>query len=375
MAGKILFTGYYGFNNFGDDLFGLACVNGLKGAGRGYLPIILSPPVSGIEAKYLVPRYLGGLYNGRGFLGKLLRLLFMVYGCLRYKDVVLSGGSVISSGASFNIRFIQYHLARLGLCRLSAIGISVGPFYSDKDRDYAKKFINRLSYLCVRDEASVQECSSLDVRIDVNLYNDLAACAPLPSMNEVSKKGRILGVSVCRFESIVGGDTEKEDLRNRVIFEGVSEFSIKHNFEVRILILNGNPLVGDVEISKELHGYLASKGIAVTISNYVNPMESLNEISECRVFFSVRLHGAISAYLLGVPFALVEYHKKCKDFLDYIGVDQECRISAGERHEAVVVSCLERTIQGCKEYRIRPEDYMENANRTFRKSPWSGDFY
>jgi len=372
MVKKILFTGYYGFNNFGDDLFGLACVNGLKKIGGDYVPVILSPPVGGVDAEFLVPKALSSLYKKQGAIGSILRTLFMVYGCLRYGDVVLSGGSVISSGGSSRIRRIQYFFTKLGFCRLSAIGISVGPFTSEKDRSDAKRFINSLSYLTVRDEASVKECNSMGVTAEAHLYNDLAGCAPLPIKNELEVNKKILGVSICRYESIVGGDAVKEHLRNMSIFCGISDFAVKHNFGVSILILNSNEVVGDIGISKKLSDYLSGNGVSVEVLDYVNPAESLKHISACDIFFSVRLHGAISAYLLDVPFLLVEYHEKCKDFLDYIGFDKKNRILAGIADESHVNKCLEAISQGGGEFSVDPLHYINISSKIFSKSLWSG---
>lgn len=370
MANKILFTGYYGFKNFGDDLFGLACVNGLRNSGSDHIPIILSPPVNGVDARYLVPAMLGGLYKSKGVIGKLLRALFMTYGCLRCRDVVLSGGSVISSGGGGNIRFIQYYLAKFGFCRLSAIGVSIGPFFSEKDRAGAKIFMNELSYLCVRDEVSVRECRRLGVDIKVNLYNDLAGCAPLPQTRGPKGSSRTLGVSLCGYESIVGGDIKRESLRNSAVFEGVSEFCIKYGFKVKVLVLNSNELVGDVGVSRAFLDYLSYRNVSAEFVGYEGPVKSLNDISSCEVFFSVRLHGAISAYLLNIPFALVEYHAKCKDFLDYIGFDEDSRISAGVVDKKEVFKCLERVCQEDNVYLIEPKEYIERSNNVFLNAPW-----
>lgn len=370
MSKKILFTGYYGFNNFGDDLFGLACINGLKKSGSNYMPIILSPPVSGIDTKYLVPKMLSRIYKDNGFIGKILRMLFMVYGCLRCRDVVLGGGSVISSYGSSRTRFIQYCLAKLNICSLSAIGVSIGPFSSEKDRSRAKKFINCLSYLTVRDAASVTECDDLGVDIDVHLFNDLAGCASLPLPDKNKNKSRTIGVSICEFESIVGGNDEDERLRNIVIFEGISAFSVKHDFKVSILILNSHEMVGDVGVSQKLYDYLSSNGVSAELIEYVNPFESLKDISDCEIFFSVRLHGAISAYLLKVPFLLVEYHRKCKDFLDYIGFEKENRILATVVDKEIIVEKLERVINERNLHIVEPEEYAEKSSRIFMESSW-----
>lgn len=373
MVKKVLFTGYYGFNNFGDDLFGLACVNGLRKNGKNYVPVILSPPVGGVDAKYLVPEVLSFLYKKQGVIGSLIRALFMIYGCLRYGDVVLSGGSVISSGGSSRIRKIQYFFTKIGVCRLSAIGISVGPFTTEKDRSDARRFINSLSYLTVRDEASVKECNSMGVDVEAHLYNDLAGCAPLPRTraNKSAVNNRVLGVSVCRYESIVGGDTVQESLRNISIFHGISDFAVKHDFSVNILILNSNEVVGDAGISKELSEYLSGSGVSSQVIDYVNPAESLKHISGCDIFFSVRLHGAISAYLLDVPFLLVEYHEKCKEFMDCIGFDEENRILSSVVDRAHVYKCIKAVSQGEGGFSVEPLDYIDISSKIFSESLWS----
>jgi polysaccharide pyruvyl transferase WcaK-like protein len=109
----------------------------------------------------------------------------------------------------------------------------------------------------------------------------------------------------------------------------------------------------------------------VEIIDYVNPVQSLKDISSSDLFFSVRLHGAISAYLLEVPFLLVEYHEKCKDFLDYIGFDKENRILASVADKVHVSECLESISDSSKNFSVVPSAYIETSNKTFTESPWS----
>lgn len=374
MAKKILFTGYYGFNNFGDDLFGWACVNGIERLGNEYVPVILSPPISGINAEYLVSERLARLYKKQNIIGSLIRVIYMIYGCLRYRDVVLSGGSVISSGSSLFTRYVQYFFVKLGFCRLSAIGISVGPFSSGKDRNKAKMFINSLNYLTVRDEASLQECRIMGLEVEANLYNDLAGCVPLSTIGNVNIDNKVLGVSVCRYESIIGADVENEILRNRAIFDGLTDFALKNDMKVKIIVLNANEIVGDISISKDLSLYLRQRGVSAEVIDYVNPILTLKVIAECNMFFSVRLHGAISAYLLNVPFILVEYHIKCRDFLDYIGYEQENRITANLTNKRPVQQSLEEIYKHKNKYSLELVKYTEKSNKIFVESPWGREF-
>ena len=56
------------------------------------------------------------------------------------------------------------------------------------------------------------------------------------------------------------------------------------------------------------------------------PEVTWKRIAECDVFFGVRLHSGIFAFIADVPFVLVEYHLKCKDFLDDINWPERWRI-------------------------------------------------
>lgn len=49
-------------------------------------------------------------------------------------------------------------------------------------------------------------------------------------------------------------------------------------------------------------------------------------IGPCDLMYSIRLHGEIFAAAANIPSLLVEYHQKCTDYLDDIGMEQEWRI-------------------------------------------------
>jgi hypothetical protein len=51
-------------------------------------------------------------------------------------------------------------------------------------------------------------------------------------------------------------------------------------------------------------------------------------IASLNLLLTGRLHGALTAYQLGVPFILDEYHVKCADFLDDIGQVDALRVPA-----------------------------------------------
>lgn len=372
---KVVFTGYYGFDNFGDDLFGVACGHALEKVSCHHVPLVLSPPVDGgtigYRGKYIVPSFLRAAYKSKKFVGKLLRAAYMAYCCLKYDEIVLAGGSVISSGSSMRMRALQMFFAKRGICRLSAIGVSVGPFSNSDDREKAKSFIGSLTFLTVRDIASVAECKSLGVSIEPLLFNDLAGCAPLPSPRNKDVSSKTLGVSVCNYESIIKSNTQREEKRNAAIFKGILDFAVKHSFSVNILVLNRDNVVGDNHVSQRLYELLTENGVRVKLINYAGPTATMNAIANCSLFFSVRLHGAIISYLLGVPFVLVEYHRKCKNFLDHIGYCKKLRVTSDLEESKHVVHCLEHTLKRKSTGALAPSEYIDKSWKVFSESPWA----
>ncbi|BCY01818.1 polysaccharide pyruvyl transferase family protein [Stutzerimonas stutzeri] len=362
-----LFTGYYGFDNFGDDLFPLSCHCWLASSGDSEA-VILSPPIPNVPARFIVPRKLAKIYKSGGLIGKALRLFFTVYGAFRFKNVVLAGGSTIASGSSLLMRKAQFWLSKLNICRLYAIGVSVGPFEDDVDRRFAKKFIDQLRFLAVRDVQSQEQCIALGVSVIPALHNDLAGALPLQrivAQPTLKQNRRVLGISICPYESVKKMDEYIENARNTALFEGVARFCSSYGYAASIIVLNSNENIGDLSLSRALESYLRRMGVDCFISNYEGPCLSLSRIGECNLFISVRLHGAISAYLLGVPFLLVEYHRKCSDFLDNIGFSIKYRISGRVGDGDVVYKSLEALHRGEVKSKVTVNEYQDNAVGNF----------
>ena len=89
----------------------------------------------------------------------------------------------------------------------------------------------------------------------------------------------------------------------------------------------------------------------------------LQLFSRSDLVISMRLHGAVLAYLLGVPFALNEYHQKCTDFCDDIGQlghRRWPRLSPHPDPTTLVLGLLSEEPVG-----FQPSKYVERALRTY----------
>ena len=369
---KIAFTGYYGMANYGDDLFVLASTYGASNF-WGVKPVIIGSKVNGIDANFKVKKF-NKLYLGHNIFSKAYRMFIMLTSFIENDKVVLAGGSVISSDTSNTMRKFQHYLAKKNISKISAIGVSVGPFTNNEDYENARKFINDMEYISVRDLDSYNILKNMGIKIPYILGRDIAGVLPISSKstNILNNNEFVLGVSLCNYESYTNGNIEIENARNKAIIEGIKKFALsRKNIKVKILVLNTHPVLGDFKISKELQSYLNKFNISnELIYHNGNPTMIWNEIANCSAFLSVRLHGAITAYLNNVPFVLVEYHKKCSAFLDDIGFNKTLRIKNNIDNSDYIKDILNKITKFENLVNLTPEEYNEQAIKTFTCAPW-----
>jgi polysaccharide pyruvyl transferase WcaK-like protein len=96
-----------------------------------------------------------------------------------------------------------------------------------------------------------------------------------------------------------------------------------------------------------------------------------HSLAACDAVLCVRMHAGITAYLNNVPFALVEYHEKCTDFLDDIGQPSSLRITANAADPDKVVALIERLLRRDGHPTLSPETYALEAAANFTAAPWA----
>ncbi len=246
--------------------------------------------------------------------------------------LVSAGGSTIHSRLSdSNPKQIALNLKQKGKkIKVGAIGVSVGPFASSDDERAVKEYLKAIDFIALRDKSSYDYVSSLDnLSYNPVLAFDLAALLPdiyLENNNiKIDKEKKIVGISVCPVESIQkNGNTDNEKRRIQKITELIKELS-KENISFKFFIINGNDKIGDMEITRKVIS--AADLTDYEIVDYKKETKQMwQHIESCDFVLSVRLHAGIFACFAGVPFMLVEYHKKCSDFLTDVGYDDQARV-------------------------------------------------
>ncbi len=254
--------------------------------------------------------------------------------------------------------------------KIGAIGVSVGPFKSKAEEKDNIEYLKRMSFLTVRDKRSYEYVKTLDLPYDPIEAFDLAALLPqiygIPDRTVLNKK--VIGVSLCNYERYTNGNIVNESRRNREIVLLLSELDRRlENVVFKFFIINGNPSRGDFQLTQETIKEVDFKN-EIQVRPY-NPITSVvwNEIADCDFVLTTRLHAGIFASFSDTPFMLVEYHKKCTDFLDDVGQDDKYRLNdARFDQESIVQTILNAISYNQSSYPKRIQEVIDKAVLNFK---------
>ena len=208
----ILFTGYYGHSNTGDDAFVEVASWGAEKYWNKSKSIFLAKqdnlPITSKKIKgypFSIPK----TYS-------LQRRLL-----LSSTDYLISaGGSTIHRELETNnIKRLAVESKKKGSkIMVGGIGVSIGPFKTLIDEKSTIEYLKNIDFLAVRDKTSFDFASSLNLPYETVDAFDLAALLPeiygIKMQNNLSSK-KVIGISVCPYESISNtANIENEKKRN-----------------------------------------------------------------------------------------------------------------------------------------------------------------
>lgn len=369
---KIIGGGYYGMMNYGDDLFGIVSSLAAKEFWVEDEFRLLCPPIKGFDANYAVPKWFPKqAYASLNAVGKASRVAFLLNGLSRADRYVFCGGSVFSSSAS-GARDIVTRFNRRGVS-LAAVGVSIGPFSDTESERAIRSMLQRFDYISTRDKASYQIAKSFGLECSLVMAGDLAGLMPryYPVLNDSKGKPESRVIKKIAFSPCnLGEDPTKASGYCDAFVKAVRAVASENPIEIILLNLNAHPVLGDRSLCEYTHKRLIHYcNIKARILNYsdLGVLGMWGEISDLDFYVSVRLHGAISAFLLGIPFCLFEYHPKCSEFLDGLKVQSAMRlIDEGSNLNEIILQQLERG--------GAPSDsvfrHVEAAILNFSNAPW-----
>lgn len=347
---KILFTGYYGQRNTGDDAF-------IEVASWGAKKYWSSPETRFLAKKRRLPKTELKIKGYPLSFPKSYR--FQIQYLLKKADFLISAG-----GSTFNKKMNSRNPKAIAVSlkekdekiKIGGIGVSIGPFKTKEDEQAIQEYLKMLDFLALRDDFSYQYACSLQLPYEPVSAFDLAALLPNvyafdEKMKLINKK-KIIGISVCPYESIHPHlDTENEILRNEKMIRLIKEIDKLENIHFKFYVINGHEKVGDLNLTNQT--IQVSRPESFEIIHY-NPHTRViwESISQCDFMISTRMHGAIFSCFSNTPFMLNEYHRKCSDFLDDIGYEEDYRLYNNQFDEKEKAIQIVDIIQEPKSYKL-----------------------
>ncbi len=358
-------------SNYGDDLFSIVSILGAQRYWANYNPKLLCPQITKFDANYGYPFFFPDhwfQYNNP--IGQFVRLTTLISNVLSIDQLIFSGGSIFNSGKT-GVRNLVYWADRRGIT-YSAIGVSIGPYKTKYDEEKVKTELKRFSYISTRDKVSYERACSYNLKAKIVESADLAGVIPSlinpEGSKEVVEHNSIrIGFSPC----YLSDHPDLGKIYCDMFVNAVQASAIMKPIFVNVICLNQHYKIGDVGLCIYTQKELLKKGILSNLIFYnkIGVVGTWRLISNLDAYFSVRMHGAITAYLCDVPFFLFEYHEKCSEFLDFIGKFSQERMPIDTFESDYFLGIFERVIRAGNPPLLSLHSYCELSERNFLASP------
>lgn len=329
---RINAIGYYGWLNFGDELFRESIQLNKK--------LLWGEDV--VVRSFIFP--IKSARQNEGLVGRSVRALEDLLGGLWGEVIAYCGGSIFEDlGGTQRLREKIFRRSRV----FEAIGVSLGPWESDLAKERVLEHITSMRRVVVRDSASMVRGGDT-----LRLGADLAALYPMPELSIADRRG----VTICVSNDSGVSAEQLADFLHPLLAIATEP--------ITLLALNVRPVIGDVELSEAVSNLLADKGINAEVVLFTSVQQTIQIISQSCTVWSQRLHGVITAYLCGVPILALGHHSKIIDFADDISLDQSAVSELTVVSEELIIAAR-TSLEGEPNWGVSTTDYIQRARSAF----------
>lgn len=304
----IVISGYYGYNNIGDDSVLGVIIKNIKEVSPHIKITVLSSKPEETKKMYDVDSI--NRYN-----------FFKLSKIMKKTKLFISGGGSLFQDATSTKSLIYYiEVIKVALRKKVKVMVyanGIGPIANKRNRIMTRKVLEKADVITLRDEESYAEIKSLDVkRNDIEITAD-PAFALIPATQK-------------RLREVL--DAEGIDFDTKYVVISIRKW--KHNCEefeesvARVCAyikkrLGLEPLfipmqrTVDTDICKRV---IALAGCGSMIKGKYSGDELMAVIAKAQVVVGMRLHTLIYAIAAGVPVAGLSYDPKIDALLDCVGI-------------------------------------------------------
>lgn len=312
---KIMISGYYGFNNTGDEAI-------LKSMVRAFKEKIAQVKITVLSHS---PLQTSQTYQVKSI--NRLHLINIVC-CLRDTNLFISGGGGLLQDSTGKGWSILYYLGLILVAKIVKIPVmiyaqGIGPVNNQVNKKLMKWILNKVELITVRDNSSKELLENLGVvKPSIYVNSDPVFLLKRRSINYIidsypyiqelinSTNRPLVGVSVREHRS------NGPDLKR--IFAQAADYLIE-NYKVKIIFLPFK-FDEDVHISEEILSLMKNQADVLKIK--LEPEELLSLLSRLSLMVGVRLHSIIFSSMANIPFIAFDYDPKVKYFVEDLGLSE-----------------------------------------------------
>jgi polysaccharide pyruvyl transferase CsaB len=313
---KIVISGYYGFNNIGDESILKAVIDNLKGKLPEVEIVVLSKNPAQTMQKYNVKAV------NRKSLWQIKKSIFCC-------DLLVSGGGSLLQDVSSK-KSILYYLAILWIAKLFRKKVfiysqGIGPINSKFNRYLTYITLRNIKNIVVRDETSKE----LLVEIGIKKENIFVTSDPVLRINKVDKK---IGETILQNEGFLKEDgriTVGWAIRERNVdssfvdelCESIEKINDKYNAKSVLIPFHYSE---DMQVIMKIKERLGN--MVTCIEHKYLTEEMLSIIGNMDLLVGVRLHSIIHAAIMDVPIIGISYDPKVNSFMHSINMKAMCSV-------------------------------------------------
>jgi polysaccharide pyruvyl transferase CsaB len=302
---KLVISGYYGFDNLGDEAILAGMVSALRRQGKELKIIVLSAQPDLTASRYGVQAVKRSSFPA-------------VFREISSSDLFISGGGSLLQDVT-GWKSIPYYLGQVFLARLLGkktvfYAQGIGPIRSKINRILTGLVANRTDLITVRDQDSLAYLLNLGVTPDlINITVDpVFALKDKHREAGIQSERPLIGISVRSWRD--SSYLEK-------VARAADDFADLIGGEIIVIPLHYRQ---DQEISRQLVSLLRNK--AGLLQERYSPLEILEAFAGLDFVIGVRLHALIFAALHNLPFVSISYDPKIDGFLKMLELPPGLRI-------------------------------------------------
>lgn len=312
---NVLISGYYGFNNTGDEA--MIETMSILLAKRNYGLIVLSSNPERTKELYNVQAY------DRAKLSQVVK-------AIRKADIVVSGGGTLFQDITSK-KSIWYYLGIVKLAQLMRKKVCVayqgmGPIDTNLYKKMTRNTLNKKSVklIALRDNNAIEYAKDIGIKEDKMTFSSDMIFMMQPPAKERCLK--ILRDNVHNYrdgQKLIGFSVREWKDKDRTdLFAEIAD-KLVEKYDARIVFFPFHK-PKDAEISKIIMHKMKHEDAAVLMPNRYLPSEILGTMGLMDVNVGVRLHALVFSAVMNVPTVGISYDPKIDGFLEMINMTPVC---------------------------------------------------